>query len=348
MIKPGKIFKTFFAVIILIILGMFIRTDYYLVKPGLAEDLRPLVAVKGADQKDEGSFFLVTIFQQQASLPMLIYAYLHPRIDIQKLTHVIPPDMDIEEYQELMKELMRESQLMAKVIALQRAGHQIEIETEGVVIRGFLEDSPSRDIFEEGDIILTVDGQEVLLTSDVITLVQDRTVGEEVHLTVLRGDRQIELVSPTYPHTDDPTLPALGVYISALDWEPVLPFEIEIKTGEITGPSAGLMFVLEILNQIDPDDLTRGHLIAGTGTIDLNENVGRIGGVFQKVIAAERAGAEHFIVPAGNLSEAQRAARKINLVPVNNLQEALDYLEQLPAAAELRSSHILRLFEGNL
>jgi Lon-like protease len=92
------------------------------------------------------------------------------------------------------------------------------------------------------------------------------------------------------------------------------------------------MFSLEIMNQYLPEDLTAGHKIAGTGTIDLNENIGRIGGVFQKVISAERAGAEYFFLPPGNLDDAKKAARKIELVPVANLQEALDFLSGLEAA----------------
>ena len=73
--------------------------------------------------------------------------------------------------------------------------------------------------------------------------------------------------------------------------------------------------------------------MAGTGTIDLDENVGRIGGVFQKVIAAEKEGAEYFIVPEGNYDEARQAARRIKLVPVSTLQDALDFLESLSGSA---------------
>jgi len=94
-----------------------------------------------------------------------------------------------------------------------------------------------------------------------------------------------------------------------------------------------LMFVLEILNQLLPEDLTAGKLIAGTGTMDLDENVGQIGGVYQKVIAAERAGAEYFFVPVENYEAAKAAAHKITLVPVTNLQEVLDFLDSLAAAS---------------
>ena len=102
-----------------------------------------------------------------------------------------------------------------------------------------------------------------------------------------------------------------------------------MNTGRIGGPSAGLMFVLEILNQLQPEDLTVGRDIAGTGTIDINENVGRIGGVVQKVVAAEKAGAEYFLVPRSNYEQAKKVARNIELVPVDNLGEVLLFLSNL-------------------
>mgnify|MGYP000886986049 FL=1 len=153
---------------------------------------------------------------------------------------------------------------------------------------GFLENSPSRGILSKGDLITAVDGENTLLAGEVISAVQQRQVGDPVRLTVLRDSEKLELTVITVPHPDDPKLPALGVFISTLSWEPVLPIDVELATGEIAGPSAGLMFVLEILNQLQPGDLTSGHLIAGTGTIDINENVGPIGGGVQKRVSARR------------------------------------------------------------
>ena len=257
----GKFRKLFKAVIIIFIIaaGLFIRTDYYLIKPGSAEELRPLIEVENADPDVRGKFYLVTVSQQQASLLSLPYGYFHPDIEIQKITEVMPPGMSMEEYQDLMKQWMRESQLMAQVIALTRSGYQIEIESQGVVVQGFLEDSPAQGIVEEGDVILAVDGEEVSLTEQVISKVQNRAVGDEVVLTVQRDKGVQVLTSATYPSSDNPLVPALGIYISSLGWEPVIPMEIQIKTGEISGPSAGMMFVLEILNQLTPGDLTKGR-----------------------------------------------------------------------------------------
>lgn len=70
---------------------------------------------------------------------------------------------------------------------------------------------------------------------------------------------------------------------------------MKIDSHEIGGPSAGLMFTLEIYNQLVEEDLTNGHEIAGTGTINDKGEIGPIGGIQQKVVAASDAGAEVFL-----------------------------------------------------
>ncbi|NLA04255.1 MAG: PDZ domain-containing protein [Firmicutes bacterium] len=337
----SRLIKVFVILLGLFIVGLFIRTDYILVQPGAAQDLREMVTVEGADQSDQGKFYLVTVAQKQAHLWSLVYGYLHPHIEVQSLSSVIPPDLEEQEYRELLEQWMRESKNTAQVIALRRAGYDVEIISEGVAVAEFLDDSPSKGILEKGDVITAIDGHKTQLAGEVVSAVQQRRVGAPVELTVRRNSEEMYLTVITAPHTDDPKLAALGVYISTLDWEPVLPIEIKMETGEIAGPSAGLMFVLEILNQLEPGDLSGGQLIAGTGTIDVGENIGPIGGVYQKVIAAERAGAAYFFVPEENYEEARSAVQQIKLVPLKTLQEALDFLDSLAAGEEssLRLDH---------
>ncbi len=325
----SRVLKFCLLFCIIVVGGLFVHTDYYLIQPGTAEDLSRLVTVEGADGSNRGRFYMVTVSQQQASLTQVVYGYLHPRIELQRRSNIIPPGMEQDQYQNLLQQWMRESQDTAKIIALRRAGYDVEIRSEGVAIRGLLDGSPAEGLLNDGDVIIAVDGIPVSLTGEVITMVQGRRIGDPVRLTVRRGRETTDLSICTYALPDDPVLPALGVYISSLEWEPVIPVDIRIETGEISGPSAGMMFVLEIMNQLLPEDLTCGYPIAGTGTIDINEKVERIGGVRQKVFAAEREGAAYFLVPSGNLDEARKAARNIKLVPVDTLEGALEFLEGL-------------------
>ena len=315
--------------IVIILCGFFIRLDYYIVKPSRAVELGDLITVEGKDPDDRGAFFLVTVSQQRAVPFTLIYALIHPNLDINPLSTVIPVDMEEEEYRLLQAEYMSESRLMAQVVALRRTGYEIKIASEGVEVVGFLENAPAEPYLELGDKLIKIDGKQVFLASEVPLLVQDRQVGESVNVTLIRNGLPVELELATGEHPEDEELPFLGIHIKTLPWEAKIPLDIVMDTERIGGPSAGMMFTLEIMNQLLDEDLTAGRKIAGTGTIDFTENIGRIGGVTQKVVAAERAGAEYFLVPEANYEAAQSAARRINVVSVDNLEQALGFLETL-------------------
>ena len=94
----------------------------------------------------------------------------------------------------------------------------------------------------------------------------------------------------------------------------------------VTGPSAGLLLALALVDDLLPDDLTRGRVIAGTGTIDATGNVGRIAALPAKVAASERAGAEIFLAPADQADEAAAAATTMTVVGIHTLDEALRVL----------------------
>jgi PDZ domain-containing protein len=108
------------------------------------------------------------------------------------------------------------------------------------------------------------------------------------------------------------------------------PFPLTIDSGNIGGPSAGLMWTLGLADLLTPGDLTGRKTIAGTGTIDLEGKVGPIGGIGEKVIAAERAGAKVFFAPTQDAPEARRAADHIVIVAVATFMDAVKYLQQHP------------------
>ena len=114
---------------------------------------------------------------------------------------------------------------------------------------------------------------------------------------------------------------------------PTFPFEVSISSGDIGGPSAGLMWSLGLDDLLTPGDLTHGETIAGTGTISRDGRVGPIGGVQDKIAAAKAAGATLFFVPAGNYREAKGVAGSLRLVSVRSFGQALRYLRGLRTAS---------------
>ena len=328
-----KLLKTAIVLAVVLFILFFKKTNYFLILPGSAENLRDMVHVAGAEGRERGGFYMVTVLQQPANLAFYLYGLVHPDIDVRPASLLIPPEMSEEEYRQLMQSWMRDSKLLAKVIALRRAGYEVEIKSSGVEVVDFQEESPAKGILKQGDIIVAVDGEAVNLAEDVVTLIQSREVGEDVIVEIERNGSRYRYTVNTISSKEEPDKPILGVYVRTLSWEPVLPINIEIETGNISGPSAGMMFVLEILDQLLPGDLTGGKKIAGTGTINLQEEVGGIGGVKQKVIAAEKEGADYFLVPRENYLEAKDAASKIELVPVETLEDALLFFQKIQEEA---------------
>lgn len=107
---------------------------------------------------------------------------------------------------------------------------------------------------------------------------------------------------------------------------------IEFDAGQIGGPSAGLMFTLGIIDKLTTEDLTSGHVIAGTGTINEAGAVGPIGGLPQKLVASKAAGAELFLVPEGNCAQAvQNAVPGLTMAGVATVDEALTALRTYAA-----------------
>jgi PDZ domain-containing protein len=106
----------------------------------------------------------------------------------------------------------------------------------------------------------------------------------------------------------------------------VLPVEIRIDTGNIGGPSAGLAFALDIIDELGPTDIDRGERVVATGQIAIDGSVHEIGGVKQKTLGAREAGADVFLVPDGNAATARKYADGLRIVPVSSLDEALHAL----------------------
>lgn len=328
-----KHIRVLLIILLIAFLGILVQTNYYLIKPGSAEELGEMIHVGGKGREEEGQFFMVTVAQQQANLWLLLYGIASPLLDLRPISGVIPPNMSQEEYNQLMQSMMQESKQMAQIISLRKAGYDVPIVSDGVGIVELIPGSPAENILLPGDIIKSVGGKKVNLAEEVVSLIQEKDIGEQVRLTIQRGETQSDFYVPTVPHTDLPKKAALKIYVRTMNWQPLLPLEIDIDTGPVIGPSAGMMFVLELLDRLVPENLTGGNKIAGTGTISLNEKVGAIGGVKQKVAAAEMAGIKYFLVPEENYEEAAGVARKIELVSVDTLDDALVFLRHLEAAA---------------
>lgn len=276
----------------------------------------------------EGELLMLTVISQDVNIFEAIIAGFDPTIDLLRKERVRPPDETDEEYRERVLAQMGDSQNRAITVALGSLGYEM-IPTDVIVIE-IVADLPAEGVLEPGDSINTVDGTEIVRAADVPAALEGLAPGDELTLGITRAGSEMEVTLELAARDDDPDAPILGIVVRELT-EP--PFPVGIQAGNVGGPSAGMMHALAIVDTLTPGELTKGNVIAGTGTIEYDGTVGNIGGVRQKVTGAEAAGATVILVPAGNYEEALTAERmSIEIVPIASLEEAIAYLENLEAA----------------
>jgi PDZ domain-containing protein len=269
---------------------------------------------------------------------MLIEGILDSDTEVRK-TSDVQGNLTDEEYMDVLRHMMTSSQQTAVASALNEAGLQVDKRVTGLFLRMLVAGSKAEDVLEVGDILLKVDGhaaQSLQAVSSYIT--SKKKAGDTIEATILRDGvertKRIELVP-----TNDQGKPGIGAIFEP-EYAVTPSRKVDFAESDIGGPSAGLMFSLEILDQLLPENLTHGLKIAGTGTIDMNGSVGQIGGMRDKIIAAHQAGVDLFFCPkdqdaaSSNAQEAIDEAKKrgyddLRIIPVGSLQEAVDYLRSL-------------------
>lgn len=318
----------------------FIQLPYYFTVPGDAKVLGEVIEVE--DKNDyEGSLMLTTIRMGKANTVNYVWSLISDKRELLPEDQIRPEGETDEQYNHRQMMMMTSSQDLAILVAYNHAGKEAYFENYGVLVTTIIPGMDAEDKLEIGDRIIQIDGKEVLEINTLFSMLGEYEVGEDVDITFERdGEEETSTITvELFPEAIDPEGERGGIGIAnpVTDRELIFNPNVEINTEQIGGPSAGLMFSLEIYNQLTEEDITRGYDIAGTGTIDEDGNVGRIGGVKQKVYAADEAGADIFFAPneegadGSNYQEALATAKSIGtdmkIVPVNTFSDALAYLE---------------------
>ncbi len=318
--------------------GFFFKTDYVALVPGSARDTEPLIAVEGTDTFPSDGELLFTTVRLRTNPSLWEHLWISFDDDSELVPEeVILGDRSADENREANLALMADSQDVATAVALEQLGYDT-ISSNGVLIFEIVEGASAVGVLEEGDIIRSIDGEPILAASELVDFLVDKVPGDEIEIEVQpvgTDGREVRSVV-LGPREDNPDQAFLGVgpidQIEFLD--PEIPFDVEIDSGSVGGPSAGLAFTLAILDDLTPGELTGGAEIAVTGTINFDGSVGSVGGVEQKAAAVRELGIEYFIVPLA-LGEDRieqvriRGGDDVQIVPVANIEEALAFLETL-------------------
>lgn len=259
-----------------------------------------------------------------------VRAWLSPDEAVLPRSSVYPDTQTAEEAQEESALQMVASQEVAVAAALRLLGEEVP---ESAEVRAVTPGGPADGVLEVGDLIVAVDGEAPRTADAATAAIRDRSIGDDVELTVSRdgSEETVTLTTVESPPDDNgDTYPLVGI-TPGIYYD--LPIDVEINLPKnIVGPSAGTIFALAIYDSLTPGPLLQDASVAGTGVIDGDGQVGPIGGIQQKIVGAFEAKASTFLVPGGNCAEALGADVEdgaIRLVRIDDLAGAVDALQAL-------------------
>ena len=310
---------------------------YITMSPGPTVDVlaetrgEEIVQVKGHERYEtDGRLELTTIKltgpSQEVSLGEALTAWFDRSRAVYPREAFYAPDESEQDVDTESAVQMVSSQDTAVAVALTELGYELDKITEVLAVSP---GSPAEGKLETRDQIISVSGERIRNATDVARIVRETPEGEAATFVVSRGgkERTIEVVPE--PSEDDPTIPLVGIVVGpSYDF----PFDVSVNIDDrIGGPSAGLIFSLAVYDTLTPGALTGGAAISGTGTINEAGRVGPIGGIQQKIVAAEDSGAELFLVPPGNCEAALASdvdPEEMRLVKAATMHSAVESIEK--------------------
>lgn len=331
---------------VLLLLCVLVPAPYAVRMPGPTVDTlgesdgTPLITVADAETfPSDGQLRLTTVSVAggpgfPVGVGSVVRGWLDPSVSVVPRESVFPEGVTREETDQQSQAQMTSSQTSATVAALESLGYEVPAV---LTVAGVVAEGASVGVVEEGDVItaITADGSPHEVTSfSGLTQVLGRTPpSSSIALTVSRDEESVDLDLTTGDDGEGGS--TLGVLIEP---QHTFPVDVEIAISNIGGSSAGTMFALGIMDTLTPGDQTGGEIIAGTGTMDLDGNVGPIGGIVQKMNGSVRDGATYFLAPVDNCAEVVgNVPADLQVVRIATLDEAWDAVQAIGTgeAAEL-------------
>lgn len=339
-----------FAAPAVLVVASGITVDSFAVTPGAANPTGSRITVDGAtayDDDSSGDVLFVTVGVPRLNVLSREIAEREEVDEIVPARAILGDRTPAQNRQENLQ-LMGYSKDFASYVALTRLGYDVKLSGGGAAVESTClavsddgqtctREGPAAKVLRKDDVIVAIEGSPVHLAGDITPLLKGRKPGDVVTVTIKRQkepaplDVQIELTASGDPGDQRTIIGFVPNEAPPADLTFAFPVDVGINSGQVGGPSAGLAFTLALLDKLTPGDLTGGKKVAATGTMSPNERVGNIGGVRQKTVAVERAGADVFLVPADEAEEAiaQAKGTKLQVIGVRDLDDALAALRQL-------------------
>jgi PDZ domain-containing protein len=283
----------------------------------------------GHDPKGPGGIYFVDVFERKASMLESLFPFIRSGATLVPARLIVPPGVSDKAVRRADLRAMSVSQRVAAAVALRRLGYDVVARSAGVIVVAVASDSHAVGKLQPADVIVSVNGTQTLTVGGLREQLSKVKPGETVRLGIKRGSESLVVAIKTIPDPRDKKRALVG-FTPDQAAEIQLPIKVEIDAGNVGGPSAGLAFALEVMEELGRD-VDHGYRVAATGALELNGAVTPIGGVKQKTFGVREAEAEVFLVPAGdNAREARRYADGLRIIAVKSFPQALRALATLP------------------
>jgi PDZ domain-containing protein len=325
--------------------------NYYALTPGDATPVGQFITVPPTlNHPLQGTILLTDVYETQLNvLTYLQEKYFSSVAQVYSADELIGPSTPENQYIDQGYLQMSQAQSDATAAALTYLGYTVRAKNAGVLIYGIPPGGPASKVLQVSQVLTAVNGTPTPTPCALVDALHGLRPGTRATLSVeassINGagafvpgptvQRTITLGAPPKGLVDDgcgaPTKVTayLGIQTAQqLSWN--FPVKVSVHTADIGGPSAGLAMTLGIIDKLSGGDLTGRRTVAATGTIDAQGDVGDVGGVAQKTIAVERAGATVFFVPPQEYTAAMsKDTPQLHVYAVSSLAQALRILERL-------------------
>jgi Lon-like protease len=330
-LSPARLVGTAAGIVVLAALVLhLLPSNDFLLLPDKAHPVAPLVHVQGGHEPPgPGGIYFVDVFERRANRLESLFPFIHSGATLVPAKLIVPPGVSDTAQRNADLREMSISQRVAAAVALRRLGYKVVAKPAGVIVDAVALGSHAVGKLQPTDVIDSVNGTKTPTISKLRATLADVHPGDTVTLEITRGADHKTVTIKTVPDPLERSRALVG-FTPAQSADIRLPLKVQIDAGNVGGPSAGLAFALQVMEELG-HPVDRGNRIAATGQIELDGTISPIGGVKQKTFGAREAKADVFLVPAGdNAREARRYAKGLRIIAVKSFPQALRALATLP------------------
>lgn len=324
-IKKFVVENWWFLLSIVVVIFLFnYHLPYYIKMPGGTININDRIECDSCSDIN-GSLNMLYVSEYEATIATYLMSYIMPNWDLEEISTQQISDETQEEIYDRNRLMLDNSIDNAIYVAYKESGKDIDIsDKRNVVIATTISNG-----LKIGDEILEIDGNKIEDINEIKDIINDSEVGAKLKFKIIRDDEEEEVEVEV---REEDSVKMIGaVIVLDLDYKLDPDIDLKFKASE-SGSSGGMMLALSIYSKISGEDLVRGRNIAGTGTIDMAGNVGKIDGIKYKIMGAYKDNIDIVLVPSANYKEAIKVKEKydydMEIVKVDTFSDVIEYLKK--------------------